>query len=49
MDMHWRECMAREYSRSDINASALAQMHGGLTHPDIASLVDPLSGKPERG
>jgi hypothetical protein len=28
----------------------LAPMHGGeFTHPDYASLVDPLSGKPERG
>jgi hypothetical protein len=24
-------------------------MHGALTHPDFATLVDPLSGRPERG
>jgi len=46
-----------KYAR-DINANALAQMHWrkctganalASTHPDLASLVDPLSGKPERG
>jgi len=50
-------CAAKErvvgrskYRVSKLYERALAQILGvQLTHPDIAALVDPLSGKPERG
>jgi len=50
MACHREGGRAKQRPGEEIIEAALTQMHGAqFTHPDGATLVDPLSGEPERG